>query len=54
MLSTDYKGQDDVVVYFKATGRLAYEADGGSLQNAIQFAKVTPRTDLDSSDFFIV
>jgi Ca2+-binding RTX toxin-like protein len=54
VLSTDYKGQDDVVVYFKATGKLAYEADGGNLGNAIQFAKVTARTDLDSSDFFIV
>ncbi len=54
VLSTDYKGQDDVIVYFKATGRLAYEADGGNLKNAIQFAKVTARTDLDNGDFFIV
>ena len=54
MLSTDYKGQDDVVVYFKATGKLVYDGDGGSLANAIQFAKVTARTDLDNGDFFIV
>jgi Ca2+-binding RTX toxin-like protein len=54
VLSTNYKGQDDVVVYFKATGKLSYDANGGSLANAVQFAKVTPRTDLDNGDFFIV
>ena len=54
VLSTDFKGQADVVVYFKSTGKLVYDGDGGNLKNAIQFAKVTPRTDLDNSDFFIV
>lgn len=54
VLSTDYKGQDDVVVYFKATGKIAYEIDGGKLGDAIQFAKVTPGLGLGASDFLIV
>jgi hypothetical protein len=43
-----------VVVYFKATGKIAYEIDGGKLGDAIQFAKVTPGLALGASDFLIV
>jgi len=54
VLSTDYEGQKNAVVYFKSSGRLSYDADGGSLKNAVQFSKVTSGTDLDSTDFFII
>jgi Ca2+-binding RTX toxin-like protein len=54
VLSSQYDGQKDVVVYYKSSGKLAYDANGGSLKNAVQFAKVTAGTDLDNSDFFIV
>jgi hypothetical protein len=45
---------DDVVVYFKATGTLAYEINGGSLGEAINFARVTAGLALSASDFVIV
>lgn len=54
VLSTKYKGQDDVVVYFKAAGVLAYEINGGNLSDAIKFAKVTPNLALSATDFAIV
>ena len=54
VLSTNFKGQDDVVVYFKATGVLAYDINGGGLGDAIQFAKVTPGLALSASDFLVV
>ncbi len=54
VLSTDYSGQDDVVVYFKSPGKLAYEVNGGGLGDAIQFAKVTANLNLSANDFVIV
>ena len=36
-----YDGQKDVIVYYKSSGKLAYEVNGGSLGDAIQFAKVS-------------
>lgn len=54
VLSTAYKGQDDVIVYFKGTGTLAYEINGGTLGDAITFAKVTANLNLSASDFAIV
>ena len=54
VLSSAYHGQDDVVVYFKGSGKLAYEVNGGNLNDAIQFATVTKGLALSASDFLIV
>lgn len=49
--STDYSGQDGVVVYNKATGELSFAVDSGSL---IKFAEVTANLNLKASDFYLV
>lgn len=49
--STDYDGEDGVVVYNKANGHLSFAVDSGNL---IKFGEVTANLNLKASDFFIV
>jgi Ca2+-binding RTX toxin-like protein len=49
--ASDYTDQDGVVVYDKATGSLQFAINSGTL---IQFADVSPNTNLKASDFLIV
>ncbi len=49
--STDYAGQDGVVVYNKSNGHLSFAVDSNKL---VDFAQVTANTDLKSTDFWVV
>ena len=49
--STDYAGQDGVVVYNKATGALQFATSSNVL---VKFGEVTANLDLKASDFFVV
>lgn len=49
--STDYSGQDAVVVYNKATGELSYAVDS---HNLMRFAAVDANTNLKAGDLFVV
>jgi Ca2+-binding RTX toxin-like protein len=48
---SDYAGQDNVIVYDKATGDLKYALDSNNL---IKFADVTPGLNLKAGDLFLV
>jgi Ca2+-binding RTX toxin-like protein len=48
---SDYAGQDNVIVYDKATGDLKYALDSNNL---IKFADVTPGLNLKAGDLFVV
>jgi len=52
--SNKYDGEKNVVIYSKATGKLSYEGNGGTLKDAILFAKVSKGLSLDNGDFFVV
>ena len=52
--SNKYDGEKNVIVYYKSSGKLAYESNGGTLQDAIPFAKVSKGLNLDNGDFFVV
>ena len=49
--STDYAGQDGVVVYNKASGQLSYAIDSNTL---FKFGEVQSGLNLKASDFFLV
>ena len=49
--STDYAGEDGVVVYDKAKGGISYAVDSNSL---IKFAEVSANLNLKASDFYLV
>ena len=52
--SNKYDGEKNVIVYFKSSGKIAYESNGGTLKDAIPFAKVSGGLGLDNGDFFVV
>ncbi len=52
--SNKYDGEKNVIVYYKSSGKLAYEGNGGTLKDAIPFAQVTKGLSLDNGDFFVV
>jgi Ca2+-binding RTX toxin-like protein len=54
VLSTDYAGQKNVVIYDKATGVLSYELSSGVLADAIKFGDVSAGLNLSKGDFLIV
>ena len=54
VLSNKYDGEKNVVVYYKSSGKLAWEGNGGTLKDAIPFAKVSKGLGLDNGDFFVV
>ncbi len=47
----DYAGEDDVIVYDKATGNLSYALDSNNL---LDFGSVKANLNLKASDFFLV
>jgi Ca2+-binding RTX toxin-like protein len=54
VLSTDYSGQHNTVIYDQAKGLLSYQSTGSALANAIQFGKVEAGLDLSKGDLLIV
>lgn len=42
------------ILYNSATGALSFDQDGNGAGAAVQFAVVTPGTQLQSSDFFVI
>lgn len=53
-LGVSATGSNAVVLYDSATGSLYYDADGAGSGAAVQFALITPGTELSAADFTII
>ncbi|WP_230533030.1 calcium-binding protein [Microvirga roseola] len=48
------RDKNDYLLYDRKTGILSYDADGSGSKQAIEFAKLSNKTKLTASDFFVV
>ncbi len=49
-----FAGQKHIIVYDKSSGTIAYDQNGGPLNDAVDFAKVKAGLNLSAHDFLIV